>query len=168
MSSPSLSAAQYYAQRPKSLNAAGVIYHSSCGSILLVQPTYRSDTFEIPGGALEHGEYPLHGARREIKEELGWDRPIGRLLAVDWVPENGDRPALANYLFDGGPVSDDDLRQHLHLDTNELATWRLASPADWNHLLIPHMARRVHACATALTLHTTAYLHHGHAPETTD
>ncbi|WP_442818254.1 NUDIX domain-containing protein [Streptomyces sp. NBC_01727] len=35
---------------------AGAIIHDAARRILLVQPSYRTDTWEIPGGGLEVGE----------------------------------------------------------------------------------------------------------------
>jgi 8-oxo-dGTP pyrophosphatase MutT (NUDIX family) len=40
--------------------------------VLLVKPSYR-DMWEIPGGGLEHGEYPFQAAAREVREETGLD-----------------------------------------------------------------------------------------------
>jgi ADP-ribose pyrophosphatase YjhB (NUDIX family) len=34
-------------------------------------------------------EPPRQTASRELREELGWDLPIGRLLCVDWVAPHG-------------------------------------------------------------------------------
>ena len=45
--------AEYYATLPKSITGAGAILHDPHGRILLVQPAYRDDTWEIPGGGLE-------------------------------------------------------------------------------------------------------------------
>ncbi|MFE7267623.1 hypothetical protein ACFU9B_37245 [Streptomyces sp. NPDC057592] len=52
----------------------------------------------------------------------------------------------------------------MRLDTDELTEWTLAAPEEWDTLLPPHMARRLHACARALTHDTTLYLHHGFDP----
>jgi 8-oxo-dGTP pyrophosphatase MutT (NUDIX family) len=78
LQSPLMSAArlppeQYYASLPKSINGAGAILHDEHGRFLIVRPSYRDDTWEIPGGGLEDSEFPWQGARREIKEELGLD-----------------------------------------------------------------------------------------------
>ncbi|RFU36359.1 NUDIX hydrolase [Actinomadura logoneensis] len=67
--------AQYYASLPKHIVGAGAILHDPEGRILLVRPAYGDDTWEIPGGAMEHGEYPWDTARREVKEELGVELP---------------------------------------------------------------------------------------------
>ncbi|MFI5843742.1 NUDIX domain-containing protein [Catenuloplanes sp. NPDC051500] len=167
MTATHLPPAEYYARAPKSMNGAGAIFHDPAGRILLVQPTYRTDTWEVPGGGLEEGEFPLDAAVREVMEELGITVRIGRLLAVDWVPPQPDgRPALANHLFDGGPITADWATTHLRLQTDELRAWRLTAADEWPGLLAPHMVRRLHACARALRDGTTAYLHHGYDPAT--
>jgi 8-oxo-dGTP pyrophosphatase MutT (NUDIX family) len=157
--------AQYYASLPRHIAGAGAIIHDDTGRILLLRPTYRDDTWEIPGGGLDAGEDPLACVQREIREELGIDLAPGRLLAVDWIPEQPDgRPALANYLFDGGVLCHDDAVRRLRLDGDEHAEWRVAGADQWADLLAPHMVRRLHACSRALASGTTAYLHHGWEP----
>jgi 8-oxo-dGTP pyrophosphatase MutT (NUDIX family) len=157
--------AEYYATLPKHIAGAGAIIHDLAGRILLVKPSYRDDTWEIPGGGLDIGEDPRQAVIREVKEELGRDHPPGRLLVIDWVPEQIDgRPPLVNYLFDGGLITQDDAETQLHLDPAELTEWRLATPPEWDTLLSAHMARRLHACARALTEGSTLYLQHGFDP----
>ncbi|MFI5634696.1 NUDIX domain-containing protein [Streptomyces sp. NPDC051664] len=162
MSPTHLPPAEYYASLPKHIAGAGAIIHDAAGRILLVQPSYRTDTWEIPGGGLDTGEDPLQAVQREVKEELSIDLAPGRLLAVDWVPAQADgRPPLANYLFDGGLITQAEARTRIHLDPEELTAWQLATPEQWDALLAPHMARRLHACSRALTQGTTVYLRHG-------
>ncbi|OLT23201.1 NUDIX hydrolase [Actinomadura sp. CNU-125] len=147
--------AEYYASLPTHIAGTGAILHDPQGRILLVQPSYRTDTWEIPGGAMDVGEYPWETARREVKEELGRGLSPGRLLVVDWVPPQPDgRPALVNFLFDGGRLTQAEAEE-LHLQPEELIAWRLAGPAEWGHLLAPHMARRIAACADALSTGST-------------
>ena len=87
---------EYYASLPKHIAGAGAIFHDADGKVLLVKPSYR-DTWQFPGGGLEHGEYPFQAAAREVSEEIGLELRSGRLLAVDWVPPQDDgRPALVS------------------------------------------------------------------------
>ena len=152
---------EYYATLPKHIAGAGAIFRDANGGILLVKPSYR-ETWEIPGGGLEHGEDPWAAAVREVKEETGLELRPGRLLAVDWIPPQDDgRPALANFLFDGGLPGTDPGRQDIRLQDGELTSWTMAAPGQWEDLLAPHMARRVRACADALDTGTTAYLQYG-------
>jgi len=151
---------EYYASLPKHIAGAGAIFHDAAGKVLLVKPSYL-DTWEVPGGGLEHGEDPFQAAVREVKEEIGLELRPGRLLAVDWVPTQDDgRPALANFLFDGGRL-DSAREREVCLQNGELTSWVLAASHEWDGLLAPHMARRVRACATALATGTTAYLQYG-------
>jgi 8-oxo-dGTP pyrophosphatase MutT (NUDIX family) len=59
--------------------AAGILFRDSRGRVLLVEPSYKPN-WEIPGGVVEADESPWAAATRELSEELGWDRPLGRLL----------------------------------------------------------------------------------------
>ncbi|MFC5185679.1 NUDIX domain-containing protein [Actinomadura harenae] len=158
----SLPPEQYYDSLPKHIAGAGAILHDPDGRILLVRPAYRDDTWEIPGGAMEHGEYPWETARREVQEELGLELAPGELLVVDWVPPQPDgRPALVNYLFDGGLITGAEAERRVRLAGDELFEWRLAAMDEWDGLLAEHMVRRVRACSVALATGRTAYLQHG-------
>jgi 8-oxo-dGTP pyrophosphatase MutT (NUDIX family) len=166
MNSGPLPPAEYYATLPKAIVGAGAVFHDAQHRILLVKPTYSTSGWEIPGGGMDLGEYPLQTAQREIKEELGLDVQLGQLLVVDWVPPQPDgRPALVNFLFDGGLITED-WASNLQLDAGELSEWRLCTSAERAELLEPHMARRLDACAELLesSSATTVYLHHGWNP----
>ncbi|MET9661651.1 NUDIX hydrolase [Streptomyces sp. NPDC006510] len=164
MSTVHLPPAEYYATLPKIIGGAGAAIRDKAGRFLLVKPSYR-DYWEVPGGGLDLGEDPRRAFQREIKEELGLDLTPGRLLVVDWVPEQPDgRPPLVNFIFDGGLTTKEQAQQQVRLDNDELTEWTLAAPEEWDTLLPPHMARRLHACARALTHDTTLYLHHGFDP----
>jgi 8-oxo-dGTP pyrophosphatase MutT (NUDIX family) len=158
--------AEHYARLPKNIAGAGVVFHDEAGRILLVRPTYRADTWEIPGGTMDPGEHPWETARREVSEELGLDRVPGRLLVVDWVPALPDgRPPLANFLFDGGLVAEGWLAANVVLQRSELAEWCLADAGLQESLLMPLLARRLRACAVALAEGDARYLLDGRAAD---
>jgi 8-oxo-dGTP pyrophosphatase MutT (NUDIX family) len=79
-----LPADQYVASLARKRMASGALFRDGAGCVLLVEPTYK-DNWEVPGGAVEQEESPTAACRREVLEELGLDRPGGRVLAVDWV-----------------------------------------------------------------------------------
>jgi ADP-ribose pyrophosphatase YjhB (NUDIX family) len=116
--------AAYIAGLPRVLAGAAVLFRDSEGRVLLVEPNYR-EGWALPGGTVESddGETPRQGARRETAEEIGLDRPLGRLLAVDWVHGTA-RPPLVAYLYDGGVLGEDDLKA-IRLQEEELLSWRL-------------------------------------------
>ena len=61
---------------------------------------------------------------------------------MDWAPPQGDgRPALANFVFDGGRIDNGPGQNEPRLRDGELSGWTLAAPREWDDLLSPHMAR---------------------------
>ncbi|MFK4146510.1 NUDIX domain-containing protein [Streptomyces sp. NPDC004065] len=147
---------------PRVLSGAAALFRDAEGRVLLVEPNYR-DGWALPGGTIESddGETPRGGARRETLEEIGLDREPGRLLAVDWVRGSG-RPPLVAYLYDGGVLTDDDLKA-IRLQEEELLSWRLVAPAELTAHLPGALGRRVLAALDVLAEGTgTAELEDGH------
>src|SRR5580698_11400574 len=95
----------YVASLARKRMAVGALCRDGKGRVLLVDPVYR-DTWDLPGGAVEAEESPQAACRREVAEELGLDRPPGRVLAVDWVPSRGARPEGLVVVYDGGVLSE--------------------------------------------------------------
>ncbi|MDT0614869.1 NUDIX hydrolase [Streptomyces lancefieldiae] len=116
--------AAYIAGLPRVLTAAASVFRDAEGRVLLVEPNYR-EGWALPGGTIESddGETPRQGAWRETVEEIGLDVRPGRLLTVDWAPGTG-RPPIVAYLYDGGVLSEDDLKA-IRLQEEELLSWRL-------------------------------------------
>jgi ADP-ribose pyrophosphatase YjhB (NUDIX family) len=54
---------------PRGRGAKAVIV--CAGEVLLVRHTYGPRRWELPGGGVRHGEEPIAGLRRELREELG-------------------------------------------------------------------------------------------------
>ncbi|MDQ0765098.1 NUDIX domain-containing protein [Streptomyces canus] len=134
--------ATYIAGLPRILAGAAALFRDASGRVLLVEPNYR-EGWALPGGTIEsdEGETPRQGARRETLEEIGLDRDLGRLLAVDWV-YRPTWPPLVAYLYDGGVLTEDDLKA-IRLQEEELLSWRLVPHEELAEYLPDGLGRRV-------------------------
>ncbi|MFE2039726.1 NUDIX domain-containing protein [Streptomyces sp. NPDC059477] len=141
--------ATYIAGLPRVLAGAAALFRDAEGRVLLVEPNYR-EGWTLPGGTIESddGETPRQGARRETAEEIGLDRPLGRLLAVDWVHKPG-WPPLVSYLYDGGVLDARDLKA-IRLQEEELLSWRLVPREELGTHLLGTMGPRVLAALDVL------------------
>ncbi|MFI6438589.1 NUDIX domain-containing protein [Streptomyces sp. NPDC050759] len=141
--------ATYIAGLPRILAGAAALFRDASGRVLLVEPNYR-EGWALPGGTIEsdEGETPRQGARRETLEEIGLDRDLGRLLAVDWV-YRPPWPPLVAYLYDGGVLGDDDLKA-IRLQEEELLSWRLVPHEELAEYLPDGLGRRVLAALDVL------------------
>jgi ADP-ribose pyrophosphatase YjhB (NUDIX family) len=105
---------------------AGVLFEDDAGRVLLVQPSYKPG-WDIPGGIVEPGESPRFAAERELLEEIGVAAPFGRVLTVDWAPDEafGDKVL---FVFEGRPL-DEATRAAIRVDGEELVdvAWHPAS-----------------------------------------
>ena len=91
---------------PRKRLIAHVLMRDAEGRILLCDTAFKSD-WELPGGIVEPGEPPRDGAIREVREELGLDLAVGRLLVADWLPPYLGWEDALELIFDGGLVSQD-------------------------------------------------------------
>ncbi|GGU85859.1 DNA mismatch repair protein MutT [Streptomyces filipinensis] len=154
--------ATYIASLPRVLAGAAVLFRDAEGRVLLVEPNYR-EGWALPGGTIESddGETPRQGARRETLEEIGLDLQLGRLLAVDWVHGEA-RPPLVAYLYDGGVLTDADLKA-IRLQEEELLSWRLVPREEITTHLPGAVGRRVLTALDVLADGSgTAELENGH------
>ncbi|MFJ8463993.1 NUDIX domain-containing protein [Streptomyces swartbergensis] len=154
--------AAYIASLPRVLAGAAALFRDGEGRVLLVEPNYR-EGWALPGGTIESddGETPRQGARRETAEEIGLDRELGRLLAVDWVHGTG-RPPLVAYLYDGGVLGQDELKA-IRLQEEELLSWRLVPREELTEYLHGALGRRVLTALDVLADGSgTAELENGH------
>ncbi|WP_218021659.1 NUDIX domain-containing protein [Nocardia harenae] len=99
---------QYVAGLARKRMAAGMLFRDELGRVLLVEPTYKPN-WEIPGGTVEADESPWGTVRRELREEISWDHPVGRLLVIDYVRPQDNRPEGVVFVFDGGVLTDLDI-----------------------------------------------------------
>lgn len=90
--------------------SAKVVICDEDGRVLLVNPTYKQ-YWDLPGGMAEANESPISAAVREVGEELGITAQISGLLLVDWVGAHGPWDDLLVFIFDGGEVDAEGVRQ---------------------------------------------------------
>ncbi|MFD6886265.1 NUDIX domain-containing protein [Streptomyces sp. NPDC059957] len=141
--------------------ASGALFFDDHGQVLLLEPTYK-DYRDIPGGYVETGESPLQACAREVREEMGIEPAIGRLLAVDWAPSPAEGDKVL-YIFDGGTLSPE-LEEAIQLETAEIRAYAYHSLEAMEGLTIPRLARRIKAAAAARSEQRVSYLEHGHEP----
>ncbi|MER7246020.1 NUDIX hydrolase [Kribbella sp. NPDC000426] len=138
---------EYAAGLARKRVVAGVVFRAGDGRVLLVEPSYKVN-WEIPGGAVEADESPWDGAARELREELGWERGIGRLLVVDHVHTYEGRPEAIVFVFDGGVLSDAEVGE-LTFPDGEIVSAGFYDPAETRSLVKPLLADRVEVALTA-------------------
>jgi 8-oxo-dGTP diphosphatase len=139
--------------------AAGALCRDGAGGVLLVDPVYR-DTWDLPGGAVEAEESPQAACCREVAEELGLDRPVGRVLAVDWVPSRPGRPEGLIVVYDGGVLTARDI-EAIIVQEGELVGFAFVRPGEVARRVTPLVSRRITACLNALAAGTVASLEDG-------
>lgn len=143
---------------PRKRLIAHVLMRDVDGRILLCDTAFKSD-WELPGGIVEPGEAPRDGAAREVREELGVELAVGRLLVADWLPPYLGWDDALELIFDGGVVSEDDLGTFA-LQENEITSVSLLTLADASAVVTPLSHRRL-SVAVGLASAETAYLQDG-------
>lgn len=141
---------------------AGALVRDDEGRVLVVEPTYKA-TWEIPGGSVEADESPRTACFREVEEELGLRRDVGRLLCVEWQGPEPDRTESLMFVYDGGVLADP---SRIRLPADELASFRFVEPDELDALLVERLARRVRAALRALGDGGVAELENGVPVET--
>lgn len=133
---------------PRKRVAGGALIRNGADRLLFVTPGYKP-FLEIPGGVAESNESPLCACRREVKEELGLDLDISRLLVVDWMPAHGVWTDGVMFIFDGGQL-DDEQSARLGVTDPELTGFRFLTLTEATSHLRPSMARRIARALAAL------------------
>src|ERR1039457_2261228 len=138
-------AATWYASLPVLYAGAAALITEAAGPALLVKPNER-DHWTLPGGICEPAEPPHAACAREVREELGLDLPVGRLLGTDWGPPGGERPNPSTHCgFRGGRLAGPD---GIVLQQEELDDYRFTDPAAVADYLPPFIAPRIPAALT--------------------
>ena len=146
---------------PKKRLIAHVLIRDPAGRVLLCETQFKAD-WELPGGIVEPGEPPRVGANREVTEELGVDRPVGRLLVVDWMPPYLGWDDAMELIFDGGTLEGSELGS-LSLQASEIKQVRFCTGPEAAELVTPLAYRRL-SLAMSLGPHQMAYLEDGARP----
>jgi 8-oxo-dGTP diphosphatase len=147
------------ATQPRKRVGADLLLRDAQGRVLLVNPSYKPG-WDLPGGMSEANEAPVETARRELKEELGLDTPVGALLCVDWVPPHGPWDDSLMFIFDGGVLTAEQtaaLRPH----DGELDSFEFCPDQEIEQRLRPRAYRRLLQALTAAQAGSPRYLHDG-------
>ncbi|WP_238154698.1 NUDIX hydrolase [Ornithinimicrobium sufpigmenti] len=114
------------------------------GRFLLCELTYKAH-WDLPGGVAEPAESPVTSLRRELREELGLDLPVGELIAVDWLPPYKQWEDAVLLVFDLGSVPD--LIERAVLQPTELRAVHWTRPEQAGDHVAPYVARLLDALA---------------------
>ena len=150
---------EYVAGLARKRMAAGVLFRDGSDRVLLVEPTYKPN-WEIPGGAVEADESPWATAAREVAEELGVVRPVGRPLVVDYVRPQDSRPEGVVFVFDGGVLGEADVAE-LVLAEDEIRSVGFYSLEQARTRTKPLLADRLAAAVDAARLGVTMLCEQG-------
>ncbi|GAA1216451.1 NUDIX domain-containing protein [Prauserella alba] len=138
---------EYVRSLPRRRMAAGVLLRDDAGRVLLVEPSYKR-SWDIPGGVVEAGESPWDAAIREVREEIGLDRRLGRLLVIDNLSASGRMPEGLMFVWDGGPVTETEVGT-LTFTGPEIVSASLHTPEQVAAKVPPSLAARLDAAAHA-------------------
>jgi ADP-ribose pyrophosphatase YjhB (NUDIX family) len=136
----------YYATLPRRRVGAGVLFVNEQGWPLVVEPTYKP-TWEIPGGAVEAGEDPRSCAVREVREELGIEIGLGRMLVIDHKSEFMPRGDSTMIVYDGGVLTNP---SSIRLESSELRSFRFMAEEELAEFLTAGLAFRVRSAIRAV------------------
>jgi 8-oxo-dGTP diphosphatase len=146
---------------PKKRLIAHVLMRDAGDRVLLCETQFKKD-WELPGGIVEPMEPPRLGAAREVREELGIDLKVGRLLVVDWMPPYLGWDDAIEMIFDGGTVDENDLA-YWSLQPTEIKAVALVDLARAAELITPLAFRRL-SLALGLGQDEMAYTEDGRTP----
>lgn len=119
--------------------AAGALITDPEGKVLIVEPTYKAH-WEVPGGIIERGEAPAAACARELREELGIELNVGRLLVIEHQIDPDPRGDSVMFIYDGGVLSSDEL---MVVPAGELKGFGFFGRDDLAQRLSPKLARRI-------------------------
>jgi 8-oxo-dGTP pyrophosphatase MutT (NUDIX family) len=140
--------------------AAKVLLRNEHGRVVLVNPTYK-DFWDLPGGMAEGNEPPTVAAAREVREELGLQVHIGRLLVLDWEAPYGPWDDQLVFVFDGGVLGPEQI-EALHVSDPEISEFEFLEIGDARQRLRPDMAEKLVRAMDAAESGAIDYAEEGH------
>ena len=112
---------------------AALVEHE--GKVLLVRNHgWPEKWFGLVAGFLERGETPAEGILRELKEELGLDGTIVRLIGVYAFPERNEMITAYHVQATGAVVQGDEIAEVRAIPPERLRPWPFGTGqavADW-------------------------------------
>lgn len=147
---------EYYDSLPQKRMGAGCLFFNEKNEVLLVKPTYKP-VWEIPGGVVEQNESPKQCCQREVREEIGLNRTIGRLLVIDYNTECRPKTESLMFIFDGGVLEDSDIAA-IQLSADELSEFGFFSQAALPEAMTKSLKARVLAAWQQYDCGQTVYL----------
>ena len=139
---------EYIASLPRKRMAAGVLFRDNAGRVLLVEPSYKP-YWDLPGGTVDAEEAPWTAASREVREELGLDRPVRALLVIDHRKSGERLPEGLYFVFDGGLITETEVRG-LTLTDPEIRSAALLPRDELPARTRPSLIARIDAALEAL------------------
>lgn len=150
---------EFYAQLNTVNLASGALIRDPANQVLIVNPTYR-DHWLIPGGSVDKDEAPSETCRRELKEELDLDLPIGQVLAFEYLPRRDFKPEAIHFIFDGGVLTEKQI-ENIKLNPEEHSELLFCSIETACDLLDPSLSKRFKAAWDTIGSPETCYLERG-------
>lgn len=116
---------------PSHVLASGVLVWDNSGRLLMVK-THSRDTLILPGGIVEADESPAAAGQREVLEEVGLEVSVGRMLAVQHLAPQGEKPSSVQFVFDSDPLVGSPVLT-LQAEEIEAAHWLVPAEAVARH-----------------------------------
>jgi 8-oxo-dGTP diphosphatase len=146
----------YQDSLPKKRMGAGALIFDENGRFLLVNPTYK-EPWEVPGGVVEANESPAQACVREVREELGLDIELNRLLLVDYLSDSPEKVEALMFIFEG-PILTPTEVEAIQLQAEELSECRFCTIDEAVELLNYRLGRRVRCSLEALVENGPVYV----------
>lgn len=151
---------EYVRTLPNATMYAALYFTDVDGDPLLLRSALGVETWQFPGGNVEHGDAsPFATAVRECGEETGiefGEPPV--LLLTHFLPPQPRWPrAKIGFVFDGGTLTDAELGR-IVLDPSEHTAWLVQPIGAWKATMSPRLFARVAAVDEARSSRSAAFL----------